>query len=64
MEENKELTLAEPQTPDSITIETDDLTFHLEIFDGPLDLLLALIAKNKVSIYDIPIALTSAQTRK
>ena len=57
MEENKELTLAEPQTPDSITIETDDLTFHLEIFDGPLDLILALIAKNKESIYDIPIAL-------
>ena len=29
---------------------------HLENFDGPLDLLLHLIAKNKVSIYDIPIA--------
>ena len=28
----------------------------LENFDGPLDLLLHLIAKNKVSIYDIPIA--------
>ena len=30
--------------------------FHLEQFDGPLDLLLQLIHKNKVSIYDIPIA--------
>lgn len=33
-----------------------EMTFHLEQFDGPLDLLLHLIAKNKVSIYDIPIA--------
>ena len=32
------------------------MDFHLENFDGPLDLLLHLIAKNKVSIYDIPIA--------
>ena len=31
------------------------MEFHLEHFDGPLDLLLHLIAKNKVSIYDIPI---------
>ena len=31
------------------------MEFHLENFDGPLDLLLHLIAKNKVSIYDIPI---------
>lgn len=29
--------------------------FHLEDFDGPLDLLLALVAKNKMSIYDIEI---------
>lgn len=38
--------------------EVDDASpkFKLEIFEGPLDLLLALIAKNKVSIYDIPIA--------
>lgn len=31
--------------------------YHLEIFDGPLDLLLRLIARNKVDIMDIPIAL-------
>ena len=29
--------------------------FKLETFSGPLDLLLHLLAKNKVSIYDIPI---------
>lgn len=32
-----------------------EIKYHLESFDGPLDLLLTLIQKNKVSIYDIPI---------
>ncbi len=32
------------------------LEFRLEAFEGPLDLLLLLIEKNKVDIYDIPIA--------
>lgn len=36
--------------------ETDEPMYKLEIFEGPLELLLSLIAKNKVSIYDIPIA--------
>ncbi len=31
------------------------LSFKLDSFEGPLDLLLMLIKKNKVSIYDIPI---------
>ncbi len=30
--------------------------FKLEIFEGPLDLLLSLIAKHKLDIYDIPIS--------
>ena len=34
----------------------EKMVFHLDSFDGPLDLLLHLISKNKVSIYDIPIA--------
>lgn len=33
-----------------------ELSFHLEVFEGPLDLLLKLISKNKINIYDIPIA--------
>ena len=37
------------------------MTFHLAEFDGPLDLLLHLIARNKMSIYDIPIASILAQ---
>lgn len=32
------------------------LSVKLEVFEGPLDLLLHLIEKNKVDIYDIPIA--------
>lgn len=37
-------------------MEKKEMTFRLENFEGPLDLLLHLISKNKVSIYDIPIA--------
>ena len=33
----------------------------LEVFEGPLDLLLHLIEKNKVDIYDIPIVLITEQ---
>ena len=35
----------------------EQLSFKLENFEGPLDLLLTLIRKNKVSIYDIPITI-------
>ena len=38
-----------------------ELEFKLEKFEGPLDLLLHLIDKNKVDIYDIPIALITEQ---
>ena len=31
------------------------IDIKLDVFEGPLDLLLHLIEKNKVSIYDIPI---------
>ncbi len=39
----------------------EQLTYRLDQFEGPLDLLLALIQKNKVSITDIPIALICDQ---
>lgn len=38
-----------------------ELNVHLEAFEGPLDLLLHLIEKNKVDIYDIPIVEITAQ---
>ena len=31
------------------------MTFHLEDFDGPLELLLALVAKHKMDLHNIPI---------
>jgi segregation and condensation protein A len=37
------------------------LNFHLEQYDGPLDLLLDLIRKQEVNIYDIPIASITQQ---
>ncbi|MBR4087166.1 MAG: segregation/condensation protein A, partial [Clostridia bacterium] len=39
----------------------EQLKFSLEVFSGPLELLLHLISKNKVSIYDIPISLILEQ---
>ena len=35
--------------------ESSAYTYKLDVFEGPLDLLLHLIEKNKVDIYDIPI---------
>jgi len=37
------------------------LNFHLAQYDGPLDLLLDLIRKQEINIYDIPIASVTAQ---
>lgn len=38
-----------------------ELSFKTEVFEGPLDLLLHLISKNRVSICDIPIATITDQ---
>jgi segregation and condensation protein A len=37
------------------------LNFHLEQYDGPLDLLLDLIRKQEINVYDIPIARITEQ---
>jgi segregation and condensation protein A len=37
------------------------LNFHLEQYEGPLDLLLDLIRKQQISLYDIPIAQITSQ---
>ena len=39
----------------------EQLTYRLDQFEGPLDLLLTLISKNKVSITDIPISMICDQ---
>ena len=37
------------------------INVKLQVFEGPLDLLLHLIDKNKVNIYDIPIVMITEQ---
>ena len=39
----------------------DDYGVNLDVFEGPLDLLLYLIRKSEVDIYDIPVARITAQ---
>ncbi len=34
----------------------EKITYKLDSFEGPLDLLLTLLSKNKVSIYDVSIS--------
>jgi segregation and condensation protein A len=40
---------------------SEPLNFHLDQYEGPLDLLLDLIRKQQINIYDIPIASITAQ---
>ena len=47
--------------PHDFESSIDAIAVHLDSFEGPLDLLLFLIKKNEVSIYDIPIASITAQ---
>jgi len=49
-------TIPEPGTPG-----TGGHTFRLKDFEGPLDLLLFLIRKNEVNVYDIPISSITEQ---
>ncbi len=42
-------------------VVSSPLSFHLERYEGPLDLLLDLIRKQEINIYDIPIASITAQ---
>lgn len=39
----------------------EDYQVHLDVFEGPMDLLVYLIRKNEIDIYDIPIALVAGQ---
>ena len=39
----------------------EKISYQLGVFEGPLDLLLTLLSKNKVSIYDVSISLLLEQ---
>jgi segregation and condensation protein A len=45
----------------SYVVSSQPLNFQLETYEGPLDLLLDLIRRNQVNIYDIPIARITSQ---
>jgi segregation and condensation protein A len=47
--------------PHDFESSVDAMPVRLERFEGPIDLLLHLIKKNEVNIYDIPIALITSQ---
>ncbi len=49
------------RSPAEIIKQMESLEFRLESFEGPLDLLLQLIEKNKADIFDIPIAVITDQ---
>jgi segregation and condensation protein A len=49
-----------PPTPD-FESSPDSYSVKLDSFEGPLDLLIHLIKRNEVNIYDIPIALITKQ---
>jgi len=45
----------------TVTVAEKGRSFKLDEFEGPLDLLLFLIRKNEINIYDIPIAKITGQ---
>src|SRR6266540_538663 len=49
--------------PPDIGVETTESAYHVRLdeFEGPLDLLLHLIKKSEINIYDIPIAVITKQ---
>ena len=50
-----------PAADDAFESQLDAIKIKLQSFEGPLDLLVHLIKKNKVDVYDIPIALITRQ---
>jgi segregation and condensation protein A len=57
----EEIVPREPGTDSDFAGDPDQYKIKLEAFEGPLDLLLYLIRKEEVSIYDIPIARITEQ---
>ena len=50
-----------PSVPEDGILPPADLPIRLDVFEGPLDLLLFLIRKNEIDIYDIPIEKVTQQ---
>ena len=52
---NNQITIL-PSDAQTVQIGEKQLTYHFDVYDGPLDLLLTLVIKNKIDIYDISIS--------
>ena len=50
-----------PHADEAFESQLEDIRIKLQSFEGPLDLLVHLIKKNQVNVYDIPIALITEQ---
>jgi segregation and condensation protein A len=48
-------------TATDITWDPSELSIKLKVFEGPLDLLIFLIRKNEIDIYDIPMETVTSQ---
>ena len=46
---NNQITIL-PSDADTVQIGEGQLTYHFDVYDGPLDLLLTLVIKNKIDI--------------
>src|SRR5919106_4052855 len=46
---------------DGFESQLEDIKIRVESFEGPLDLLVHLIKKHQVNVYDIPIAIITEQ---
>jgi segregation and condensation protein A len=52
---------SDPESSAPFESQLEDIRIKLQSFEGPLDLLVHLIKKNQVNVYDIPIALVTEQ---
>jgi segregation and condensation protein A len=50
-----------PRADDGFESQLEDIRIRVKSFEGPLDLLVHLIKKHQVNVYDIPIALVTEQ---
>ena len=55
METDNQITIL-PSDAETLEVGEPKLTYHFDVYDGPLDLLLTLVIKNKIDIYDISIS--------
>jgi len=61
MADTPDLPVGDPVPEEAFESQLESIKIKLQSFEGPLDLLVHLIKKHKVDVYDIPIALITKQ---